>query len=135
MKNTHILVALICLLISSSFIDSQNKTEVYLLNCPCSFGMNVHPPGFWALPEYIDTVEIKGANIQNLIDDQLSKLKDTSNAPVHTLIAIVRVRNEVKDTFYSEPLFKYWHKGDKSYVDTTGFFSRAFSLFLTDWYK
>lgn len=134
MKYTHILGLLSLFLISTSFFGSRKKTEVYFYNCPCLFGMNVHPAEFWAAePNYMDTVEIKGENLQNLIDERLSKMKDTSNAPVHTLIAIVRERNDVRDTFYSEPMFKYWHKGGKSYVDTSGFFRSAFSRFLTDW--
>jgi len=134
-----IYLGLFFLFFTSSKIEkhtTSSYTIVYFLNTTSSFGLPLSNNDFWSYSDEFDILVIKGSKITGSIDNSIANFQNSTQTPIHTLIALVRIRNGLpKDTLYTEPMFKYWNNGKNYFVDSTRNLYPLLSSFLYSWHK
>jgi hypothetical protein len=136
-----LLIKLTGLFLLSSFACSnlqttngKDRTLIIFFNSAENYPGQITEREFWESPKNLDTVIVFGDRLNQLLDKRLATFKDTL---INTggldeffhKVAFIRIRNAKKDTIYASPLFKYWKKGNRNYIDTTGFFQQHFGNF------
>lgn len=110
-------------------------TKIVFFNSPYDYGIGVNKQIFWREKAQQDSIVIFGRRLNGLLDGKFHKLKDTilwkGKDELRYAVAFIRQRTSNKaDTLYASPTLRYWLKGDKTYVDTTGYFKNTFERFL-----
>jgi len=115
--------------------SEKNETLIIFFNSKDNYPGQITESEFWDAKGDLDTIVILSNRLNDLLDKKISLLKDTTintggADEFYHAVAFIRERNRVKDTIYAAPLFKYWKKGNRHYIDNTGFFQKSFGDFV-----
>lgn len=110
------------------------KTTILFFNSDALFAVGLGVDNFWRANIYHDTIIISDRSYNLLLNEKFKNLKDTTKKMKEDIICSVafirEYDNNYRDTIYSSPSLKFWQKGDKYFVDTSGFFKKSFRAFL-----
>jgi hypothetical protein len=116
----------------SFFYKNKNpKITIVISNYSFERSIATSKQYFWNDRPYFDSIEIKSQNLYQIYSDKLNHLQKGITIEFDCRSAIICDDGQGKiDTFYTDPSFYYWRKGNKAYIDSSLFFRKTFRGFL-----